>query len=627
MFRSTSNGVNWTQTGLINRDVSSLAINSSGDIFAGTRGGGVFRSTNNGGNWTQTSNGLTANYISAFAINSRGDIFAGTFNEGVFRSTDIGNNWTQINNGLTYPLVTALAINNNDHIFAGTQGAGVFRSMDNGTIWTQTGSLTNSNVSCLAINGGGDIFAGTRGSGVVLSTNNGTTWAPTGLISRPVTCLAIDNSNGDIFAGTDNEGVFRSRDNGRNWTRKNSGLPSTPIYSLAINSNGVIFAAAQSGGVFRSTNSGDSWTQTSLTNTWLLSLAINSNGVVFAGTLYDGAFRSTNNGDNWTQINNGLIAKYVHSLVINSSGYIFAGTWGSSVFRSVKTTNISEPTTPTLASPLDGAVNQPARLTLNWNPATDAETYRLQVSNTSAFTTTVFDDSTITNASRQVGPLANNTAYYWRVKVKNIGGSSAWSSVRSFTTIIAAPTLISPANGAVNQSTTLTLSWNPATGATTYRLQVSRNPAFTTIIFDDSTNAATSRQIESLINNTNYYWRVKAKNAGGSSVWSSVWSFMTGTTAVSETGKVTPIEFGLSQNYPNPFNPSTTILYALPKTAFVRLTIFNPLGKEVEILVSTTQVAGEHEIHWHPNNLVSGVYLYRLQAGKFVETRKMVLMR
>jgi hypothetical protein len=226
--------------------------------------------------------------------------------------------------------------------------------------------------------------------------------------------------------------------------------------------------------------------------------------------------------------------------------------------------------------------------------------------------------------------LANNTTYYWRVKAKNAGGASVWSSVWSFTTIIVAPTapaLASPTNGAVNRPTTLTLSWNPATGAETYRLQVSTSSAFTTPVFDDSTITSTSRQIGPLANNTAYYWRVKAKNTGGASAWSSVWSFMTGTTAVSERGKVTPTEFSLNQNYPNPFNPSTTILYALPKTVFVRLTVFNPLGKEVETLLSTTQVAGEYEIHWSPNNLTSGVYLYRLQAGDFVETKKMILMR
>ncbi|NUM74601.1 T9SS type A sorting domain-containing protein, partial [candidate division KSB1 bacterium] len=102
---------------------------------------------------------------------------------------------------------------------------------------------------------------------------------------------------------------------------------------------------------------------------------------------------------------------------------------------------------------------------------------------------------------------------------------------------------------------------------------------------------------------------------------------ITGTTAVSEAEKVIPTEFSLNQNYPNPFNPSTTILYALPKTAFVRLTVINPLGNEVETLVSATQVAGEYEINWNPKNLASGVYLYRIQAGEFVETRKMVLMR
>ena len=83
----------------------------------------------------------------------------------------------------------------------------------------------------------------------------------------------------------------------------------------------------------------------------------------------------------------------------------------------------------------------------------------------------------------------------------------------------------------------------------------------------------------------------------------------------------------LSQNYPNPFNPSTTIAFDLPKSSDVTLKIFNILGEEVTILVSNRLSAGSYSYEWDASNLASGVYLYRLQAGDYVKTRKMVLMR
>ena len=115
---------------MTNNTITSLAINSSGDIFAGTEGGGAFRSTDNGENWVQINQGLTSEglYVRSLAVNSNDDIFAGTF-EGVFRSTDNGENWVQINQGLyNYMNVYSLAINSNGGIFAGTED-GVFRSI------------------------------------------------------------------------------------------------------------------------------------------------------------------------------------------------------------------------------------------------------------------------------------------------------------------------------------------------------------------------------------------------------------------------------------------------------------------------------------------------------------------
>ena len=83
----------------------------------------------------------------------------------------------------------------------------------------------------------------------------------------------------------------------------------------------------------------------------------------------------------------------------------------------------------------------------------------------------------------------------------------------------------------------------------------------------------------------------------------------------------------LFQNYPNPFNPSTSISFSLPSESFVTLKVFDILGREVAVLVSEKLPAGNHTQQWHAKNLPSGVYIYRLQAGTFTQTRKLVLLK
>jgi hypothetical protein len=95
---------------------------------------------------------------------------------------------------------------------------------------------------------------------------------------------------------------------------------------------------------------------------------------------------------------------------------------------------------------------------------------------------------------------------------------------------------------------------------------------------------------------------------------------------IEESEEIIPKKFYLYQNYPNPFNPSTTIEFDLPKASEVKLKIFNILGEEVSTLVSDRLSAGSYSYEWDASNFASGVYLYRLQAGDYNETRKMVLM-
>jgi hypothetical protein len=98
-------------------------------------------------------------------------------------------------------------------------------------------------------------------------------------------------------------------------------------------------------------------------------------------------------------------------------------------------------------------------------------------------------------------------------------------------------------------------------------------------------------------------------------------------TGVATESSNLPLRHSLSQNYPNPFNPSTTIRYELPKASQVSLAVYDILGRRVSVLVNDKRDAGVHEVKFDGTRLTSGVYFYRLQAGSFVETKKLVLTR
>ena len=88
-----------------------------------------------------------------------------------------------------------------------------------------------------------------------------------------------------------------------------------------------------------------------------------------------------------------------------------------------------------------------------------------------------------------------------------------------------------------------------------------------------------------------------------------------------------PTEFSLDQNYPNPFNPSTTIKFSIPNEEFVSLKVYNSLGEEVDDLIDETKSSGNYSVSFDASNLSSGVYIYKISSGSFVETKKMILMK
>ncbi|MCL4510350.1 MAG: T9SS type A sorting domain-containing protein, partial [Bacteroidetes bacterium] len=101
----------------------------------------------------------------------------------------------------------------------------------------------------------------------------------------------------------------------------------------------------------------------------------------------------------------------------------------------------------------------------------------------------------------------------------------------------------------------------------------------------------------------------------------------TATMSIENSRISTPKGFQLLQNYPNPFNPRTAIRYELPEQSRVLLKVFNTLGQQVITLIDKIDQPGEHTVQWDATNVASGVYFYRLVAGRFVQTKKLILLR
>ena len=98
-------------------------------------------------------------------------------------------------------------------------------------------------------------------------------------------------------------------------------------------------------------------------------------------------------------------------------------------------------------------------------------------------------------------------------------------------------------------------------------------------------------------------------------------------TSVQRIDAAVPGNFNLSQNYPNPFNPTTKVRYSIPASGPVTLRVFNILGAEVATLVNEVQHAGVYVVDLNAAKLSSGVYFYRIDAGSFTSTKKMILMK
>ena len=276
-------------------------------------------------------------------------------------------------------------------------------------------------------------------------------------------------------------------------------------------------------------------------------------------------------------------------------------------------------------------------ITIRWRKNGEADFQRYRIFRGTSYAPTEQVDSTTSGAadtSRTFSGLTNGTRYYFRVKaVAGSGYESAYSDEVSTVPVDRmAPAVPQELIVFDTSSTKIGIAWRRSAETDFLRYGIYRAMAPEPTVQVDSTNGGagdTSKIFTGLTNGVRYYLRVTAvDSAGNESAYSNEVSGIPNASvvAVEALGQI-PKEFSLFQNRPNPFNPSTEIGFVLPFTSHVSLAVFDLLGREVAMLVDEEKPAGSYTTTWDASGLSSGIYICRLQAGAFVDAKKLLLMR
>ena len=420
-------------------------------------------------------------------------------------------------------------------------------------------------------------------------------WTPT-TISEMTRAFAPQFSfdGSKLYVGTIRS-IYLTTDSGENWDTLWTSQSDTIFYSLAM-ANNWVFAGTRNGGLLRSSNGGESW---SLSNNGLpdfdirgLVIVANNLGdtVLFAATFGGGIYKSTNFGFNWSSSNVGVSDSYFFTFSILNNGtsntQIFAGSNSAGIYKS---TNLGN----------------------SWSTANTG----LTSFDVRAFTYDLLSDGSYNLFAGTYNGgifLSTDDGGNWDQVNNGLGSTYIWS-LTSTSGDSASPLIFAGTTGEVYKSSNNGTLWEDYNQGfpSTYLLGLAICGDY---LFAGTSDAGLRRRLYKEPTNTEYI-----------------------NTSI-------PTNFELSQNYPNPFNPSTKIRYSIPSVTLsgvegsrVQLKVYDVLGNEVATLVNEEKPAGSYEVDFsaiggsasggNASQLSSGIYLYKLTAGNFIQTRKMILVK
>ena len=472
--------------------------------------------------------------------------------------------------------------------------------------------FTNSNTGYVA------------GDGIILiTTNAGINW----MIQNPNTNQAlssiqfIDENTGYVAGGYYPASIIRKTTNGgNNWISQTSVVPSA-FWDMFFTNANTGYVGGDWGHLLKTTNGGSLWyLQYTGTNEWLESIYFLNNDTGFIAGANGLILKTSNVGIIWNhQISGTNNYLFSISFANSTTGYCVGGTYSYPYEHIIiKTTNGGN-------SWFVQKTGTGFWLEYIWlsgvNNAIAAGSNGTILKTNDGGNNWVTQNSGTSNTLREVFFTNANTGY-----IAGHNGTILKTTNGGLSSLI--PLLISPPNWSNGISLTPTLQWSSIMGVINYHVQVSRVSNFA-VLTDSATVINNEYTIPSgkLTNTTTYFWRVNASDSTGTGPWSEIWNFSTLVTGIKKVNSNIPGEFNLFQNYPNPFNPKTNIKFDIPKSSNVKIIVYDNLGKEVAKLVDKKLPAGSYEVDWNASSYSSGIYYYRLITEKYVNTKKMLLIK
>jgi photosystem II stability/assembly factor-like uncharacterized protein len=510
--------------------------------------------------------------------------------------------WVQQISGTTVTLQSVKAVNDNVIWIAGDEGS-VLNSTNGGTTWnlrtiTQSDYI-NFGVAATDLNTAWVIGTTVDTPYTVKiwkTTNGGSSWNQQyTVVSNFSNNIHFFDSNNGVYIGDPNPlvspewNILTTTNGGTSWNRV---LPANYppanelcgefglVRAFAAYGDNVwfstfnIYCPTENNRIYHSSDRGFHWTAFDLPYNGdelsFISFGNQTNGIAisYSSSIFGILSRTTNGGSNWTVVDTVDIAPWA---VRNAPGF-------ENFFMVVGD---------------DGIINGKSYYSTDfgnlWNSVPVA-------------TQSLYDVSMTTNNAWAVGPNG--------VILKMNLSSVVPVELTAFT--------------AQSENQKVILNWTTATELNNNGFEIQRKVAeseFATVGFVKGEGTTSNQREYSYIDKElvdgKYFYRLKQIDFNGTYEYSNV----------IEIDVRSLNEYALEQNYPNPFNPTTTIGYVLKEKSNAKLILLNAIGEEVAVLVNEEQEKGFHKVDFNASTLASGVYFYRLQAGSFVQTRKMILLK